>query len=214
MLNIKKRSKKKERSENMPVITEAKTLLEAVETAKNDLHTEKIIYKQEIIKGKLFKGQTYKVTAVSYQDIMEEIKKFLEEAIAGLGLQVQFETSIKEESFEITMYSDNNSILIGKNGQTMKSLETLARAAINKEWGFLPKIILNVENYNEKRVAALEKLAIRTAKEVRNTKIDVELENMNSYERRIIHNKLANFKGVSTTSIGEEPHRHVVIKAE
>ena len=165
----------------MPVVTEAKTLLEAVETAKNDLHTEKIIYKQEIIKGKLFKGQTYKVTAVSYQDLMEEIKKFLKEAVSGLGLQVQFETSIKEDCFEITMYSDNNAILIGKNGQTMKSLETLARAMINKEWNFLPKIILNVENYNEKRVAALERLAIRTAKEVRDTKIDVELENMNSY---------------------------------
>ena len=52
------------------------------------------------------------------------------------------------------------------------------------------------------------------AKEVRQTKNDVILEDMNSYERRIIHNKLANFKGVSTVSEGEEPHRHIVIKAE
>ncbi|MCI8575146.1 MAG: hypothetical protein HFI09_01620, partial [Bacilli bacterium] len=54
----------------------------------------------------------------------------------------------------------------------------------------------------------------RIAKEVRDTKIDVALDNMNSYERRIVHNKLADFKGIRTTSEGEEPNRHIVIKAE
>ena len=44
------------------------------------------------------------------------------------------------------------------------------------------------------------------------TKIDVELDNMNSYERRIIHNALADFKNISTTSEGEEPNRHIVIR--
>ena len=82
------------------------------------------------------------------------------------------------------------------------------------DWHVHPKIVLDVENYKEKRIANLERLAIKMAKEVRQTKNDVILEDMNSYERRIIHNKLANFKGVSTVSEGEEPHRHIVIKAE
>ena len=64
------------------------------------------------------------------------------------------------------------------------------------------------------RIEHLERLAIRLAKEVRATKVDAVLDNMNSYERRIIHNKLSNFKGVSTVSEGEEPNRHVVIKPE
>ena len=198
----------------MPTVVEAKTLIEAVEEAKNLLHTDKIIYKSEEIKGKLFKGKTYQVTAISYQELLEEIKKYLQDVIENLGLEVQFESSYDECIFNITMYSNNNPILIGKNGQTLKALETLVKAKINLDWQMHIKVVLDVANYKEKRIANLERLAIRTAKEVRETKMDAVLEDMNSYERRIIHNKLANFKGVSTISEGEEPHRHVIIKAE
>ena len=198
----------------MPTVVEAKTLIEAVEKEKNLLHTDKIYYTTEEKKGGLFKGKLYQVSAISYPEILEEIKNYLKEIIEGLGLEVKFETSINEEIFNITMYSDNNPILIGKNGQTLKALETLVKAKINMDWHVHPKIVLDVENYKEKRIANLERLAIKMAKEVRQTKNDVILEDMNSYERRIIHNKLANFKGVSTVSEGEEPHRHIVIKAE
>lgn len=199
----------------MAVVTEAKTLIEAVEDAKNKLQTEKILYKQEEkTSGKIFKSTVVSVTAITYTELLEEVKKYLKEVIENLGLTVNFETSINDNLFEITMYSDNNQILIGKNGQTLKALETLARTRINMEWGISPKISLDVENYKEKRIEFLEKLAVRTAIEVRNSKIDATLDNMNSYERRVIHNKLTNFKGVSTTSEGEEPNRHVVIKAE
>ena len=112
------------------------------------------------------------------------------------------------------MSSSNNSLLIGKDGKNLKALEQLVRAYVSNNWNNSLKIILNVENYREKRIQALERLAIKVAREVRNTKVDVELENMNSFERRIIHNKLVNFKGVSTVSVGEEPNRHIVIKAE
>lgn len=198
----------------MPTVVEAKTLIEAVEEAKNLLHTDKILYKSEEIKGKLFKGKTYQVTAISYQELLEEIKKYLQDVIENLGLEVQFEASFDEKIFNITMYSNNNPILIGKNGQTLKALETLVKAKIHLDWQIHIKLNLDVANYKEKRIASLERLAIKTAKEVRETKMDAVLEDMNSYERRIIHNKLANFKGVSTVSEGEEPHRHVIIKAE
>ena len=198
----------------MPTVVEAKTLIEAVEETKNLLHTDKILYKSEEIKGKLFKGKTYQVTAISYQELLEEIKKYLQDVIENLGLEVQFEASFDEKIFNITMYSNNNPILIGKNGQTLKALETLVKAKIHLDWQIRIKLNLDVANYKEKRIASLERLAIKTAKEVRETKMDAVLEDMNSYERRIIHNKLANFKGVSTVSEGEEPHRHVIIKAE
>lgn len=199
----------------MPVVTEAKTLLEAVETAKNKLETEKIIYKStEKVSGKLFKSKTIEVTAISYNELLDEIKNYLKEVIENMGLEIQFESSIREDTFEVTLYSNNNSILIGKNGQNLKALETIVRAKINGDWGVNPKIVLDVENYKEKKIQNLERLAIRVAKEVRATKVDVALDNMNSFERRVIHNKLTNFKGVSTISEGEEPNRHVVIKAE
>jgi len=199
----------------MPVVTEAKTLVEALEDAKNQLGTKNIFYRQqEVTSGKVFKTTMIEITAISYPELLEEMKEYLKMIIENMNIEVNFESSINQDIFEITMYSNNNSILIGKNGQTLKALETLLRSKIQLEWGFYPKVILDVENYKEKRIASLERLAIKTAKEVRETKIDAALENMNSYERRIIHNKLANFRGVSTISEGEEPNRHVIIRAE
>ena len=198
----------------MSVVIEAKTLIEAVENAKNKLATEKIIYKsKERESGKIFKTKIYEVTAIRETDLITEIKDYLKEVVEGLGLQVNFETSKENDTYYITMHSNNNSALIGKNGKTLSALETLVKNKVNIEWGFYPKVVLDVENYKEKRIAALERMAVKIAKEVRDTKVDVALENMNSYERRIIHNKLANFKGISTESVGTEPERHIIIKS-
>ena len=198
----------------MSVVIEAKTLIEAVENAKNKLATEKIIYKsKERESGKIFKTKIYEVTAIREIDLIAEIKDYLKEVVEGLGLQVNFETSKENDTYYITMYSNNNSALIGKNSKTLSALETLVKNKVNIEWGFYPKVVLDVENYKEKRIAALERMAVKIAKEVRETKVDAALENMNSYERRIIHNKLANFKGVSTESVGTEPERHIIIKS-
>lgn len=198
----------------MSVVIEAKTLIEAVENAKNKLETEKIIYKsKERESGKIFKTKIYEVTAIREIDLIAEIKDYLKEVVEGLGLQVNFETSKGNDTYYITMHSNNNSALIGKNGKTLSALETLVKNKVNIEWGFYPKVVLDIENYKEKRIAALERMAVKIAKEVRETKVDAALENMNSYERRIIHNKLANFKGVSTESVGTEPERHIIIKS-
>lgn len=199
---------------NMSVVIEAKTLIEAVENAKNKLATEKIIYKsKERESGKIFKTKIYEVTAIREIDLIAEIKDYLKEVVEGLGLQVNFETSKENDTYYITMHSNNNSALIGKNGKTLSALETLVKNKVNIEWGFYPKVVLDIESYKEKRIAALERMAVKIAKEVRETKVDAALENMNSYERRIIHNKLANFKGVSTESVGTEPERHIIIKS-
>ena len=74
------------------------------------------------------------------------------------------------------------------------------------------KFIIDVSDYKRKRVIRLEKLAKYTAKDVAKSKMPVNLEPMNSYERRIIHNALNNSKDVITESEGEEPNRYVVIK--
>ena len=190
------------------VETEGKTLLEALEEAKNLLGTENIIYtktKED--------DNNYNIKAISFNQLVEEIENYLGEVIEHLGLLVNFESNIREEIINITMYSNNNPILIGKNGQTLKALETIVKNKVKQDWGFSPKIILDVENYKERKIDNLERLAIKVAKEVRATKVDAELENMNSFERRIIHNKLTNFKGVATESVGVEPNRHVVIKS-
>lgn len=200
----------------MKVVTEAKTKEEALEKALKDLklNEEDIFYKVEEIKGKLFKSGSVKVTATPKDDILEEMKSFIKELCNNMGIDVSFESNIRENQFNIKMFSDNNAILIGKGGRTMKAIETITKQMIQTKYGVRVRLFLDVENYNDKRIKQLERLAINTAKEVRNTKVEVHLDNMNSYERRVIHNKLTDFKGVTTESEGEEPNRHIVIKPE
>ena len=200
----------------MKVVTEAKTKEEALKKACDELNVEEseLFYTTEEIKGKLFKSGSVKVNACTKEDLMETMKEFIKELCANMGIDVSFESNMREKQFNIKMFSNNNAILIGKGGRTMKAIETITKQKIQNEYGVRIKLFLDVENYNDKRIRQLERLAINTAKEVKSTKVEVALDNMNSYERRIIHNKLTDFKGVTTESIGEEPNRHIVIKPE
>ena len=181
---------------------------------ENNLSKDEIIYTVNDKKGKLFQGNLKEVTVYKKETINNEIKNYLKDLVENMGLEVKFELSTKDERTTIKMYSNNNPILIGKNGQTLKALETLAKQKIQNETGIHYKITLDVSNYKDKIKRNLERLAINTAKEVLKTKIPVALDNMTSYERMIIHNKLTDFKGVKTESEGEEPERHIVIKPE
>lgn len=195
-------------------VFEGKTKEEAKEKALEALNVSEneMFCKEEEIKGKLFKATTYKCSAIKISDIAEFLKGKLTELLNNMGIESQFETSVREEQINIKMYSDKNSILIGKNGQTLMAIQTVLRQMVHNEIGMYPYILLDVENYKEKKISNLERTAKRIAKEVQKTKIDVSLDNMNSYERRIIHNALTKFKNISTTSEGEEPNRHIVIR--
>ena len=182
--------------------------------SESNLTKDEIIYTVNDKKGKLFQGNLKEVTVYKKETINNEIKNYLKDLVENMGLEVKFELSTKDERTTIKMYSNNNPILIGKNGQTLKALETLAKQKIQNETGIHYKITLDVSNYKDKIKRNLERLAINTAKEVVKTKIPVALDNMTSYERMIIHNKLTDFKGVKTESEGEEPERHIVIKPE
>lgn len=198
------------------IIKEGKDLEETLEEIlkENNLNKEDIVYTHKTKKGKLFQGNVCEVTVYEKKHIHEYIKEYLEELITNLGLEVSFEIITKEDRTTIKMYSNNDPILIGKNGQTIKALETIVKQKVLVETGIYYKINLDVSNYKDKIIKNLEHLAKRTAKEVVSTNIPVSLDNMTSYERRIIHNILTNFKGVKTESEGEEPNRHVVIKPE
>ena len=194
-------------------VFEGKTLEDAKEKALKSLEAseKEIMYKTEEKKGGLFKSATYIVKAIKISDIAEFLKDRLNEMLKNMDIEAKFETSIRDEQINIKIYSDKNAILIGKNGQTLQAIQTILRQIVFNEVGKYPYILLDVENYKEKKNNNLERTAKRIAKEVLKTKVEVKLDDMNSYERRIIHNALAEFKNISTTSEGEEPHRHIVI---
>lgn len=195
-------------------VFEGKTKEEAKEKALQELGIEETeaYFKEEEKKGKLFKGTTYICKAIKISTIADFIKEKLADILENLGIDAKLEMNIRDEQINIKMYSDKNSILIGKNGQTLQAIQTVLRQIVHNEIEIYPYILLDVENYKEKKISNLERNAKKIAKEVQKTKIDVSLENMNSYERRIVHNALANFKNISSSSEGEEPNRHIVIK--
>lgn len=195
-------------------VFEGKTEEEVKENALNSLNVEEsdILYKIKKEKVGLLKKEVIKMYVYKLTDIVEFIKQYLEDITSSMGLEVTFETKIREKQITVKMYSNNNKILIGNNGATLSALTTIVKQVVMNEIGMYPYLILDVENYKEKQVKYLERLAKNLAREVEHTKEEVELENMNSYERRIIHNILSDNKYVYTESVGEEPERHVVIK--
>jgi len=164
--------------------------------------------------GLFGKNSVIELKVILKSELVVFVKEYLEELITNMGLTANFETKLRENVIYIKIFSNNNPVLIGKGGNTLKALEHLVKQKVNTEFNVYPLINLDVENYREKQEKRLERLAKSLAKEVVKTNVEVHLENMNAYDRRIIHNALTNFKGVITTSIGEEPERHIVIKPE
>lgn len=175
--------------------------------------TEKeVIISSEEKKVGLFKGTQVEMIITPLSDVLEFARDYLQDILKQMGIDVSFETQIRDEQLKIKMYSDDNPLLIGHAGKNLAALQTVIRGVIKTKFGKTPYISLDVENYKDKQLMYLEKTAKRIAKEVSQTKIAVELDNMNSYERLVVHNAVANFEDVYTESVGEEPNRHVVIK--
>ena len=195
-------------------VFEGKNLEELIteSLASLELKEEEVIINKEEIKSGLLKKTNYKIYIYTLTDIQNYVKECLAKITKLMGLDVTFESKIREQQIIIKMYSDNNSILIGKDGRTLSALNLIVKQLLSNNYKIYPHIVLDVENYKEKQELNLERLAKKLAREVVKTKVDVKLDNMNSYERRIIHNTLGNNKKVSTISEGEEPNRHVVIK--
>ena len=188
-----------------------------LEETLNEICEEKNLTKDEVfytkgeVKKGLFSGEKTEVIVYKKSDVYDLAKSFLKEIVNNLGIDVNFELKKDEDRVTIKMYSDNNNILIGHNGNTLKALENLVKQKLQVETNLHISISLDVENYKDKKIHFLERLAKQTAKDVVRTKTPAALENMNAYERRVVHNILTNFKGVSTKSEGEEPNRHVII---
>ena len=192
-----------------------KTKEEAIINAKEDLQEveENLIIKEiSSQKGGLFKSSKVEIEVVEKREVVKYIKDYLIKLLKELGFNAQVELKNKEEVPKYMIYSDNDALLIGKNGKNLKALSFYVGLHINKTIGKNFKYVIDVNEYNKNREKRIEILAKKVAKEVANTKIEAKLDYMNSYERRIVHNALTNNKKVYTESEGEEPHRCVVIK--
>lgn len=191
-----------------------KTKEEAINNAKIELQeTENNLIINELeVKSGLFKSKKVEIEVIEKREVVKFIKEYIYSLLKDLGFNANIEIKNKEEIPTYIIYSDNDSLLIGKNGKNLQALSKIISQVIKKEIGVTFKFLIDVNDYKEKREKSLEYLAKKIAREVKETKIEAKLDSMNSYERRIIHNVLTNNKYVFTESIGEEPNRYVVIK--
>lgn len=146
-------------------------------------------------------------------DPIEEAKQYLTNIALGMGitdLTIDHETDGKHVSFKLS--SEKAALLIGKRGLTLNALQHLIQLILNKTAKSFMILQMDVEDYRERRQAALEQLALRMADKAIRTRKPVSFEPMASYERKIIHNALANRIDIETHSEGVEPNRYLVIE--
>ena len=137
------------------------------------------------------------------------IKTFLEKASLN---DIQYNVSNDKDKIFVNITGKDAAYLIGYRGEVLNSLQNILTALANKKSISRITIILDVEEYREKRKKVLENLAEKMAASVIKKQKKVVLEPMTAYERKIIHSKLQSNKEVETHSIGEEPYRKVVIE--
>lgn len=191
-----------------------KTEEEALEEALNELNVTKddILYETKEQKGGLFKGKKVEIIVTKKSDINDFIKDTVAKIVTDMGFDVKIETKVRDGILNLTLHSDNNNLLIGRDGKNMNALSIVVRQIVQNELGIFYKFNLDVGEYKLKQQKNLERMAKRVAREVAKSKVEVKLDPMNSYERRIIHNILNDDRFVYTESVGEEPNRCVVIK--
>lgn len=187
---------------------------EALEKALAELNVNEndIYIKETEQKVGLFKNKKIELEIIKKSDVLDNLKEFILKVTKLMGIEANIETKIRDNNVTITLYSDNNNILIGKNGRTIEALSLIVKQYIQNEAGVNYRFLLDVGEYKAKQQKNIEYIAKKTAREVAKTKIEAKLDPMNSYERRIVHSILSDNDKVYTESVGEEPNRSVVIK--
>lgn len=145
---------------------------------------------------------------------VESAKEFLQKIFNAMRIEVVMEKFINKNEGMVTfkLHGSDMGILIGKHGQTLDSLQYLTNLVANKNSAERIRIVIDIEDYRERRVETLNRLALRIADKVKRTGERVVLEPMNPHERKIIHVALQNDRRITTLSEGEEPYRRVVIE--
>lgn len=141
----------------------------------------------------------------------KNIKIFMDELIKNLPEDTTYEVIKRSEAIFVNISSDNLGFLIGYRGETLYAFQNVLSAIAGKGIDNKVRVILDIQGYKEKRQKTLEDLAQKVASTVIRTKKSVTLEPMQAFERKIIHSKLQGNNKVETMSVGEEPHRRIVI---
>ncbi|WP_097028229.1 RNA-binding cell elongation regulator Jag/EloR [Clostridium peptidivorans] len=195
-----------------------RTIAEATKNALKELNVTEDKVKVDILdKGNkglfnLIGSRPAKIRVTVKKDYTCEAREFLREVLNSMGIKAEIRIREEQDALKIILAGPEMGLLIGYRGETLDSLQYLVSLVINKDHEEeYKRVILDTENYRQKREETLKRLALKIASKARRTRKVVKLEPMNPYERRVIHSVLQNDPEVKTYSEGEEPYRRVVV---
>lgn len=199
------------------IVATGKTIEEAIKAGLNQLQATEEQVTIEILeqpsKGLfgLIGAKEAKVAIEVKSAPIDETVSFLQEVFQAMNIDVRIEKQKHQDQFQLNLSGDEIGILIGRRGQTLDALQYLVNIVASRFSNTHLRIILDAENFRDRRKQTLEELSDRLARKVIKTRREVILEPMSPQERKIIHSKLQDHEWVRTYSKGEEPNRKVVI---
>lgn len=159
------------------------------------------------------KVEENELTEEEFNVIKNNISNFLDKFLKQINAEnTKFEIVRDENIVNLNINGENLNSLIGYRGETLNALQTLISRIGNKGLEERHRIIVDIEGYRNKRIKALQDLAVKVSKTVMKNKKSIKLEPMSAFERKIIHDKLQENPKVTTHSVGKEPNRKVVIE--
>ena len=148
-------------------------------------------------------------------ELAHEVREVLDRILEAISVRAHVEFREQDETVVATLTGRELGLVIGKHGQTIDAIQYLVNAIVWREHGDERKpIVVDAAGYRARRQASLDALAVRHADQAVSSGNPVDLEPMTAVERKVVHERLKEYPGVSTRSEGTEPNRHVVIVPE
>jgi spoIIIJ-associated protein len=148
------------------------------------------------------------------EEVATTAKDFLSGLLEALDLEAELDSSVDENGAFIDVNGEALGVLIGRRGQTLDALQELARTAVQRRLRSRVRLLVDVEGYRARRRASLADYARAIAERAKERGTEIELEPMTAYERKIVHDAVAEIDGASSFSEGDEPNRKVVVRGE
>lgn len=165
----------------------------------------------EEISGFLGLGSKVIGTAYCKNDIKVFMKDYIQQYFDNIEMSVEIEVVEDNDFFHVNLNAENNAIIIGKNGQTLQSMNNVLKAAVSSEFKRRVGVLIDINGYKEEKYQKVCSLAMRVAKTVQRSKTDALLDPMPADERKAVHSCLTNMKHIATVSEGEGSQRRLKI---
>jgi spoIIIJ-associated protein len=148
------------------------------------------------------------------EDVASTAEEFVSGLLKSLELEGEVSSSVEGDTATVEVAGESLGGLIGRRGQTLDALQEITRTAVQRRLKGRVRVLVDVEGYRARRKASLAEYARSIAERAKERGTEIELEPMSAYERKVVHDAVAEIDGATSFSEGVEPNRKVVVRGE